>query len=88
MEERLPQGRNLLKQLDLKGDDPRTATHPESVEESVIGDGGGEAAVQNHRHRLTNHLYEAYNTILPSPFRDQNHGLPGRLLYNDPISER
>ena len=46
MEDRLPQGRNLLKQLDLEGGGPRTATCPESVEKVVVGDGGGEAAIE------------------------------------------
>ena len=45
MKELLPQGRNLLKQLEIEGDGPRTATCPESVEEVVVGDGGGEAAI-------------------------------------------
>ena len=44
MENRLPQSRNLLKQLDLNGGGPRTATHPESVEGVVVGDGGGDGS--------------------------------------------
>ena len=73
MEDRLPQGRNLPKQLDLKGGGRRTATYPESVEEVVVGDG-------NHRHRLPNHLHKDYAVIVLSPFQDQDHRLPGRLL--------
>ena len=45
MEERLPHGRNLLKQFDLEGGGPRTATLPEPMEGVVVGDGCGEAAV-------------------------------------------
>ena len=87
MENRLPQGRNLLKHLDLEGGGPCTATHPESVEGVVVGDGGSEAAVKNNRHRLPNHLHEAYAALVPSPFRDQDHRLPGRLLCDDPVLE-
>ena len=67
MEDRLPQGCNLLKQIDLKGGGPRTATRLESVEGVMLGDGGGEAAIENHRHRLTNHLHDAYTAVLTSP---------------------
>ena len=49
-EDHLPQGRNLMNQLDLKGGGTHTANRPESVEEFVVGDGGGEAAIDNHRH--------------------------------------
>ena len=64
---------NLLNQLDLGGGVPRTATHPESVEGIVVGDGGGEAAIENHRHRLTYHLHKAYSAVAPPPpFRIKN----------------
>ena len=52
----------------------------------MVGDGGGEAAVENHRHRLPDHLHEAYVALVPSPFRDQYHLLPGRLLRKDSVS--
>ena len=67
----LPQVRNLLNQLDLRGGGPRTTTRPESVEGVVVGDGGGEAAIENHRHRLLYHLHKAYSAVVPSPFQDQ-----------------
>ena len=70
-----------MKQLDLKGGGPCTTTHLESVEGVVVGDGGGEAAIENHRHRLLDHLHESYAVVVPSPFRDQDHRLPVRLLY-------
>ena len=88
MEDRLPQGRNLLKQLDLEGGVPRTVTRPESVEGFVVVDGGSEAAIENHRHYLPNHLHKAYVTLVPSPYWYQDHRLPGRLLRNDPVLER
>ena len=53
MEHCLPQGCKMLEKIDLEGGGPRTATHSEPVEEVVVGDGGGEAAIENHRHRLS-----------------------------------
>ena len=88
MEDHLPQGCNLLNNFEFKGGGPRTATHPKSVEEVVVGDGGGEAAIENHRHRLTNHLREAYTAVVPSPFRYQDHHMTGRFLCDDPVLER
>ena len=67
MEYCLSQVCNLLNQLDLGGGVPRTATHPESVEGIVVGDGGGEAAIENHRHRLTYHLHKSYSAVAPPP---------------------
>ena len=55
MEHRLPQGRNLTKQINLEGSSPRTGTLPEPVEGVVLGDGGGEAVVENQRHCLPHH---------------------------------
>ena len=81
VEDRLPQGPNLLKHLDLKGDSPCTVTRPEYVEEVVVGDGGSEAVIKNHRHLLSNHLHEDYAAVAPSPFWYQDHRLPGRLLW-------
>ena len=81
MEDRLPQGHNLLKQIDLKGGIPRTATRLESVEGVVVGDSDGEAAIENHRHRLPYHLHKAYAPLVPSPFWYQDHCLTGRLLW-------
>ena len=48
MEYRLPQGRNLLEQLNLEGGGTRTATRPEYVEGVVVGDGGSEATIESH----------------------------------------
>ena len=88
MEDRLPQVRNLLNQIELQGGGPRTVTHPESVEEVVVGDGDDKAAIENHCHCLPNHLHEAYAALVPSPFRYQDHRLPGRLLWYYSIAER
>ena len=73
MEGRLHQRRNLMEQLELEGGGLHTANHPEYVEEVVLGDGGGEAAIKNHHHRLPNHLYEAYAVVVSSHFQDQDH---------------
>ena len=62
------------------GDGPRTTTRLELVEEVVVGDGGGEAAIKNHRHRLPHHLHKAYAALVTSPFQDHDPCLPGRLL--------
>ena len=81
MEDLLPQGCNLMKQLELECGGPRTATRPKSVEEVVLGDGDGEVAIENHRHCLPNHLHKAYAAVIPSPFWYQDHRLTGRLLW-------
>ena len=80
MKHRLPQGRNLLEQLDLEGGGPRTATCPEPMEGELVVDEGGEVAIENHRHRLTYHLHEAYVVVFTSTFWNQYHRLTGRLL--------
>ena len=80
MDHRLLQGRNLLEQVYLKGGGPHTTTCPEPVDIFVVGDGGSEAAIENHHHRLSHHLHEAYAAIVTSPFWYQDHPLPGRLL--------
>ena len=82
------QGRNLPKQFDLEGVSPCTATCPEPGQEVVVGDGGGEAVIENHHHCLPYHLHEAYAAIVPFPFQDQDHRLPGRLLYDYSVSKR
>ena len=87
MEYCLPQGHNLLDQLDLEGGGPSTATLPEPVEGVVLGDGGGEAVIENHLHRLPDLLHEAYAAVVPYPFRDQDHHLSGRLLCDESVSE-
>ena len=68
MEDLLSQGHNLMKQLELEGGGPRTATHPESVVEVLVGNDGSEAAIENHRHHLPNYLHEAYAAVVPPPF--------------------
>ena len=55
------------------------------MEGVMLGDGSGEAAIENHRHRLPDHLHEAYAAVVPSPFRYQDHRLPGCLLYDDSV---
>ena len=87
MKYRLPQGRNLLDQLDLKGGGPCTETRPEAVEKSVVGDGSSEAVIENHRHQLPDHLHEAYALVIPSPFWDQEHHMLGRPLHKYSVSE-
>ena len=87
MEDRLPQGCNLLKQIELEGGGPCTVTHPESMEEVVVGDVGGEVVIKNHRHRLPDHLHEAYVTIVPPPFWYRDHRMPGLLLWYYSVAE-
>ena len=87
MDYRLPQGRNLLEHLDLEGGGPYTTTRLRSMEGIVLGDGNGEASVENHRHRLPDHIHEAYAAVIPSPFKYQDHRLPGRFLHKESISE-
>ena len=74
------------KQLDLKGGGNRTATRPESMEGVVIGDGSRESEIDNHCHRLPNHLHKDFAAEVLSPFCYKYHRLPGRLLCNDPVS--
>ena len=87
MEELLLQGRNLIMQLDLEVGVPLTATCPEFVEEFVVGDGGGEAAIENHCHCLPDHLHKSYATVFPSHFWYQDHHLQGRFLCDDSVLE-
>ena len=70
MEDCLPHVHNLLKQFDLKGGSTRTATLPKPMEGFMVGDGGGEAEIENHRHRLPHHLHETYSTVVTSPFQE------------------
>ena len=70
----------MINKLDLKGGGPCTATRPESMEGVVVGNGGGEEAIENHRHCLPNQLHEAYTAVPNPPFQDQHHRLPGGLL--------
>ena len=86
MEYFLPQGHNLMEQLNPEVGVPHTATRLEPVEGVVVFDGNGEAAVENHRHHLPDHLHEAYAELIPSPFWYQDHRLPGRLLHKDYVS--
>ena len=57
MENCLAQVRNLLNQLELKGDGPRIVTRPESVEEVVVGDGDGEAEIDNTTSFILYHTF-------------------------------
>ena len=52
MDHRLPQGRNLLEQLDLEVGGPHTANPTEPVEVVVVGDGFGETSIENNCHHL------------------------------------
>ena len=58
------------------------------MEGVVVGDGGGEAAIDNYSYRLPNHLHNSYAMVVTSPFQYQDHRLPGRLLREDSVSER
>ena len=62
-----------MDQLDLDGGGPCTANRPEPVELVMVGDRGGEAEIENHRHRLPYHLHEAYAAVFTSPFRYLYH---------------
>ena len=64
----LPHRRNLLEQFDIEVQSLRTATHPEPMKGFVVGDGGGEAESENHRHHLPHHLNNTYDAVVSSPF--------------------
>ena len=87
MEHCLPQGLNILDQIDLEVRSPCTLTHPEPVDGVVVGDGGSEAAIDNHRHCLPHHLHGAYAAVVTSPFKDQDHHMPGRILHEFSFQE-
>ena len=80
MEHRLPHGRNLLEQLDLEGGGPRTSARLEPVDGVVVGDGDGEAAIENHCHCLPHHLHETYDVVVIYPFQYQYHRLTSHLI--------
>ena len=71
---------NLIKQFDLKGCIPCTASLPEPIEGFMVGDGGDEAAIEYHHHRLPHRLHNTYAALVPSLFRDYYYHLPGSLL--------
>ena len=48
---------SLMKQLSLKGGGTFATNLPETMEDIVEGNGGGETAIKNHRHHLTHHLH-------------------------------
>ena len=70
MEDRFPHCRNLLKQFDLEDCGPSAASRPEPMEGVVVGDEGGEALIEYHRHHLPHHLHETYATVVTSPFQE------------------
>ena len=80
VEGRFPHGHNLLKQFDLDFFGPRTASRPEPMEGVVVGDGGGEAAIEYYLHRLPHHLHDTYSAVLSAPFGGYYYRLPGFLL--------
>ena len=70
MELRFPHFCNMLKQFDLEGCGPHSASRPELMEGVVVGDVGGEAVIEYHYHRLPHHIHKTYAALFPSPFRD------------------
>ena len=77
-----------MKKFDLEVGGPCTTTQPEPMNGVVVGDGGGEAVIENHLYRLPNHTHKDSTTVVATPFRNQDHSLPGRLLREDSVSER
>ena len=61
----------------------------EPIEVVMVGDGGGEAVIKNHRHRLPHQLHKTYNysTLVTPPFRYQDHCLSGRSLCESSFPE-
>ena len=55
-----------MDQLGLKVGDPRAATFPETMEDVVEGNGGGETKIENYRH----HLHKANDIVVSSPLGD------------------
>ena len=47
----------------------------------MVGDGGGEAMIENNRHRLPHHLHETYAAVVTSPVQDQDHHMLTHLLH-------
>ena len=66
----LHHGHNLLEQFDLEGGGTRTSTRLEPMKRVFVGDGGGEVAIENHRHRLPHHFQDTYATVVYAPFWD------------------
>ena len=76
----LPQGHYLLKQIGLEGGGTCAATRPETMEEVVEGDGGREPDILNRRHYLPHHLHKANLPVVRLPLGNQDHSLPRGLL--------
>ena len=63
----LPHAHYLMDQFVLKGGGTSAATYPETMEDVVELNGGGEAETDNDRHHLPHHLYQANSVIFSSP---------------------
>ena len=70
VEYRLPHCRNLLKQFDLEVGGPHITTRSETMEGFVVGDRGGEVAIENHHHHLPQLFHQTYATVVKYPFLD------------------
>ena len=56
-----------MDEFGLKGGGPSATTCQETMEDAVEGNVGGEARIDNDRHRLPHHLHQANTIVVSSP---------------------
>ena len=59
-----------MDQFGLKVGDPSAATFPETMEDVVEGNGGGETKIENYCHHLPHLLHQANDIVVSSPLGD------------------
>ena len=60
-----------MNHFNIEGGGPCIATRPEPMKGVIVGDGGSEAEIDNHRYCLSQHLHKAYAGVVAAPFQDQ-----------------
>ena len=70
VEDYLFHSHKLMKQFDLEGGGTCTAPRSEPMEGIVVGDGGSEAAIENHCHQLPQKIHTTYAALVNTPFWD------------------
>ena len=76
-----------MEQFGLKGGSPSSTTFPETMEDVVEVNGGGEAEIDNDRHHFLHQLHQANTIVVSFHLCDEHHRLPSGFLLNLALSE-